>query len=88
LTYGALNAQDPARMVAEVERFPAAVRTLAFGGRAARLHGELRRQLRHQPIGPEDLVIAASALRAGATLVTANGREFARVPGLVTENWR
>ena len=30
---------------------------------------------------------AAQALAIGATLVTDNEREFARVPGLVLENW-
>jgi tRNA(fMet)-specific endonuclease VapC len=38
-------------------------------------------------IGPYDLLIAAQALRTGATLVTANTSEFARVPGLVWEDW-
>src|SRR3989442_10721715 len=33
------------------------------------------------PIGPYDLLIAAQALRSGATLVTANVSEFARVSG-------
>lgn len=39
------------------------------------------------PIGPYDTLIAAQARRRGATLVTANESEFARVPGLKTENW-
>jgi tRNA(fMet)-specific endonuclease VapC len=39
------------------------------------------------PIGSYDILIAAQARRRGAVLVTANTREFARVPGLVTENW-
>ena len=34
------------------------------------------------PIGPYDLLIAAQALRSGATLITANVSEFARVRGL------
>ncbi|WP_431269138.1 PIN domain-containing protein [Dankookia sp. P2] len=38
------------------------------------------------PIGPNDLLIAAHALALGATLVTANLREFQRVPGLALEN--
>jgi tRNA(fMet)-specific endonuclease VapC len=33
------------------------------------------------------VLIAAQARRRGATLVTANKREFARVPGLKTEDW-
>lgn len=39
------------------------------------------------PVGPYDVLIAAQARRRGAVLVTANRREFARVPGLKIENW-
>jgi tRNA(fMet)-specific endonuclease VapC len=39
------------------------------------------------PIGPYDVLIAAQALRTGATLVTANTSEFARVEGLAWEDW-
>ncbi len=40
------------------------------------------------PIGPYDLLLAAQALRMGATLVTANVGEFSRAQGLVWENWK
>jgi len=39
------------------------------------------------PIGPYDILIAAQARRRSAVLITANEREFARVPGLKTEDW-
>lgn len=39
------------------------------------------------PIGPHDILIAATALRHGAALVTRNVREFSRVPGLQWMNW-
>lgn len=39
------------------------------------------------PIGPHDTLIAATALRHQATLVTRNVREFSRVPGLQCLNW-
>jgi tRNA(fMet)-specific endonuclease VapC len=39
------------------------------------------------PIGPHDTLIAASALRHQATLVTRNVREFSRVPGLQWISW-
>jgi tRNA(fMet)-specific endonuclease VapC len=40
-----------------------------------------------QPIGSNDLLIAAQALAMGATLVTNKRREFSRVPGLKVEDW-
>ncbi len=51
--------------------------------------GDLRAALEAagKPIGPYDLVIGAQALRSGATLVTANVSEFARVRGLAWEDW-
>jgi tRNA(fMet)-specific endonuclease VapC len=51
--------------------------------------GDLRAMLEAAgtPIGPYDLLIAAQGLRSGATLVTANVSEFARVPGLAWEDW-
>ena len=39
------------------------------------------------PIGPHDTLIAATALRHRATLVTRNVREFSRVLGLECLNW-
>ncbi len=56
---------------------------------ADRHYGEVRQQLARQgtPIGPNDLLIAAQALALDLTVVTANVEEFARVPGLMVENW-
>jgi tRNA(fMet)-specific endonuclease VapC len=61
----------------------------AFDIDDAREAGEIRALLeaRGQPIGPCDTLIAAQARRRGATLVTLNTREFARVPGLAVEDW-
>jgi tRNA(fMet)-specific endonuclease VapC len=55
----------------------------------ARRYAFLRHQLesRGQGIGPFDTLIAAQALRLGATVVTRNVREFSRVSGLLVENW-
>lgn len=52
---------------------------------AADIRAVLRRT--GTPIGPYDVLIAAQARRRGATLVTANRREFERVPGLWVEDW-
>lgn len=39
-------------------------------------------------IGALDTFIAAQALALGATLITSNGKEFSRVPGLRVQDWR
>jgi tRNA(fMet)-specific endonuclease VapC len=67
----------------------APIALLAFEPEDAEEAGTLRAELRRAgtPIGPYDMLIAAHARRRGAVLVTANATEFARVPGLMTEDW-
>jgi tRNA(fMet)-specific endonuclease VapC len=52
-------------------------------------YGKIRTLLNQagQPIGGNDLLIAAHALALNLTLVSANVREFSRVPSLRVENW-
>ena len=52
---------------------------------AARIRAEL--EAAGTPIGPHDTLIAATALRYQATLVTRNVREFSRVQCLQWLNW-
>lgn len=56
---------------------------------AADIYGQIRIALerRGTPIGGNDLLIAAHAVHSKVTLVTHNGREFERVPGLKIEDW-
>lgn len=56
---------------------------------AGRHYGDIRATLEHHgtPIGANDLWIAAHARAAGLIMVTANLREFCRVPALTVENW-
>jgi tRNA(fMet)-specific endonuclease VapC len=65
------------------------VDVLPFDAEDAEHAGDIRAYLESKgtPIGPYDCLIAAQARRRGATLVTANGREFARVPGLMVTDW-
>ena len=41
-----------------------------------------------KPIGAYDVLIASTALANNCIMVTANEREFRRVPDLTVENWR
>jgi len=56
---------------------------------AAKHYGYIRALLKKQgnPIGNNDLLIAAHARSRAAVLVTNNVREFTRVPDLSVENW-
>ena len=62
---------------------------LPFEEADAREAADIRAHLKRAgaPIGPYDVFIAAQARRRGATLVTSNGREFERVPGLIVTDW-
>ncbi|MFB2838582.1 PIN domain-containing protein [Floridanema evergladense] len=52
-------------------------------------YAEIRTELEQlgTPIGGNDLLIAAHALTLNLTVITANIREFSRVPNLKVENW-
>ena len=65
------------------------IAVVPFGEEDAKAAGDLRAALEAAgtPICPYDLLIAAQARRSGATLVTANVPEFARVDGLVWQDW-
>jgi tRNA(fMet)-specific endonuclease VapC len=55
-----------------------------FGLPEARMHAQLWAHLSAKgfPIGPYDMIIAATALSLGFSLVTQNSKEFRRVPKL------
>jgi tRNA(fMet)-specific endonuclease VapC len=79
--------QENAQRLAAFLLLPLTV--LSFEPEDADEAGDIRAALERAgtPIGPYDLLIAAQARRRSALLVTANTSEFARVPGLLTEDW-
>lgn len=72
-----------------LEAFLMPLQVLAFDAACAHEAAGIRAQLERSgtPIGAHDVLIAATVRRAGATLVTRNAREFARVPGLAVLSW-
>jgi tRNA(fMet)-specific endonuclease VapC len=72
-----------------VERFLSIFEIVPFGKECAGIYGEVRAELERQgsPIGPNDLLIAATVLSCNGILVTKNQREFSRIKGLQLENW-
>lgn len=68
-----------------LDRFPLLPVDLATARTHAQVWAELAKA--GKTIGPNDLWIAATALAHGLKMVTANTREFERVPGLIVEIW-
>ncbi len=90
LRYGVAKSTRREHNAAKLAQFASGlVQALAFDADDAEEAGELRAALERAgtPIGPYDLFIAAQARRRGASVATANVREFARVPGLRIEDW-
>jgi tRNA(fMet)-specific endonuclease VapC len=83
------KSSDVARNLSIVEDFVSRLTVLAYEENAACQYGSIRATLEKlgQPIGVNDLHIAAQARSSGLVLVSNNQREFAKVPGLVIENW-
>ncbi|HLX85096.1 MAG TPA: type II toxin-antitoxin system VapC family toxin [Terriglobales bacterium] len=90
LWYGVAKSGRPEANARLVEAFFAGpVRLLGFESEDAKVAGRIRAALEAvgKPIGAYDLLIAGQAVRHGLTLITANGREFARVKRLDWEDW-
>jgi tRNA(fMet)-specific endonuclease VapC len=90
LRYGIAKSQRQADNAADLADFLSLdITPWPFDAEDAQEAGDIRAALQRAgtPIGPYDILIAAQARRRGATLVTANAREFSRVPGLRTEDW-
>jgi tRNA(fMet)-specific endonuclease VapC len=89
---GILRLADGARrdrLRAALDRLVQSVEVVAFERQAAETAAAIRARLESlgAPIGPIDLQIAAIAKVRGSTLVTRNLREFARIEGLLVEDW-
>lgn len=87
LRYGAAKKASP-RLTTQLEAILNALDVLPLEPPADYVYGELRALLERsgQPIGGNDMLIAAQALALGHTIVT-DESEFARVKGLPRENW-
>ncbi|MBO4395238.1 MAG: PIN domain-containing protein [Eubacterium sp.] len=64
-------------------------KTVPFSHEAAVRYGVIRNELERagKPIGPNDLLIAATVLAECGILVTHNVNEFDRIDGLEIEDW-
>lgn len=89
LLHGAEKSSRVSENLAAIEDFCSRLEVLPYGPKAAQHYGAIRAALEKlgQPIGVNDMHIAAHARSEGLVLVTNNMGEFARVPALEAENW-
>ncbi len=89
LCFGGAHSTRRKQNARALEAFRLDLDILPFDTGAGAHYGEIRHALarRGRMIGANDLLIAAHARSAGATLVTNNEGEFRRVPELRVENW-
>lgn len=88
LRYGCAR-KGSAKLLKKVEDLLAEIPVLPLDVPVDAEYGALRAELEAvgQPIGHNDLFIAAHACVSGTTLVTANVGEFTRIRKLKVENW-
>jgi tRNA(fMet)-specific endonuclease VapC len=89
LLFGARKSTNPGKARRKVSQFLLPYDVAPFDEPAAGLYADIRADLegRGQPIGPNDLIIAATVLSREGTLITHNVSEFGRVKGLDIEDW-
>ena len=88
LRYGCAKKASP-KLRDKVECLLETIHVLPLDIPADAQYGNIRAELEAagQPIGMNDLLIAAHAFALDLTLVTDNTREFRRIRGLDVENW-
>jgi len=89
LLYGALKSAQPKRNMERLAYFFSGFPCLPFDDRASDVYARIRLQLEKagKPVGPNDLLIAATAIANRLVLVAHNTQEFGRIGGLVAEDW-
>ena len=87
--YGATKYGRPARREAALKAFLRPFQSLPFDSSCVPEYARIRDHLERgrNMIGGNDLIIAAIALTHDLTVVTHNGNEFNRIPGLRVADW-
>jgi tRNA(fMet)-specific endonuclease VapC len=89
LKLGIAKSINPVRRKKQLNLLVSHVNIADFGTREAESAAMIRADLEKKglPIGPDDTLIAGTALAANAILITHNVREFERVSALRLEDW-
>jgi tRNA(fMet)-specific endonuclease VapC len=89
LCYGARHSTKPAENLRLLSDFFLPFRSHPFDDDCAEVYGVIRNELSRsgKPVGPNDLMIAATAIANDLVLITHDIDEFSRVVGLRWDDW-
>ena len=89
LLFGAYKSEKKQSNLKKLRVFLGAFECEDFTSDAAEIYAKIRADLEQSgtPIGPNDLIIAATVLSKGGTLVTHNTKEFKRIKNLNVIDW-
>ena len=89
LLFGARHSQRVEANLQRLELFFSPLGSLPFDDTCAQIYARIRQVLSMdgQLIGPNDMLIAATAMAHDMVLVTHNQKEFGRIAGLRLEDW-
>ena len=87
LDYGVAVCPAPERERRNLAALTEDIPVAPFDHAAGKAYGPIRLATREQKKDHLDKLIAAHAVALGVTLVTNNIKDFARFPGLQTQNW-
>jgi tRNA(fMet)-specific endonuclease VapC len=89
LEYGAENSSNPELNRSVFLGVASAINVIDFDDNCAYEYGKIRHRLKIKgtPIGPMDMLIAATAKANNLIVVTNNTKEFDRVEGLKVQDW-
>lgn len=89
LFYGAFKSQQMQKNLLKLTELEGLIPALPLASNVGENYGKIRAQLavQGQPVGNNDLWIAAHAVTLDVTLVSNNLKEFSKISALKLENW-
>ena len=89
LLYGAAKSEKRKENEKNITRFLEPFEIVPFDDSATACYADIRSkaEIKGSPVGPNDLIIAATVLSQNSVLVTNNTKEFRRIQELMLENW-
>ncbi|MDR2672606.1 MAG: type II toxin-antitoxin system VapC family toxin [Coriobacteriales bacterium] len=89
LLAGAKESSAPEKSIESIRAFVSQFEIVPLDEAGAEAYGRIRADLLNSGLkgGPNDMIVAATALSRGGVIVTNNERDFSRFTGVHAENW-